>query len=925
MRLQAGEHLGPYEIVAPLGAGGMGEVYRARDTKLDREVAIKVLPETFAGDPERVARFQREAKVLASLNHPNIAAIHGFEESDETRFLVLELVEGETLADRLRAGSLPVDEALEVSKQITDGLEAAHEHGVIHRDLKPANVKVTPDGLVKVLDFGLAKAFAGDMSATEIAQSPTITVEHTRPGVVLGTAAYMSPEQARGKPLDKRTDIWSFGCVLFECLTGRRPFEGETTSDVLARILERDPDLERLPHNTPHAIRNLLHHCLQKDRKRRLHDIGDAGIELDDAISTRAWSTSAIAAVGPVAAYERRTARPILVAALLLVLGGVAGITLWGLIRPTESRPPPPVSRVSIDFPAQMQVLSWDISPDGKTLAWIARLKSDGGASEAERRIYARPLDAYQVDPVRGTEGADRFKFSPDSRWLTFSAPISPGASQRRLARVPVDSSSPPLTLADWQDKWSSWTLLPSGDILILTELGHSFVRVPGEGGRATQPREIELGGFVGSLWAGRALPDGRAVFLGSESWGSGGYQGGALLLNLETGTARMMFATGGKAVYSPTGHVLFSRGETLLAAPFDLAELVLRGGPVTVTGGIRTPFVGGHGWFTVSANGMLVYAAGGQAGMQRRIVMVDEAGNVEPWSEERRAFNRGMRVSLDGRKLAAVVIAPNGKYEVWTSEVDRPRLRQLAAVADADCWLPIWSPDGERVAYLRNARNEHDGIYWCRADRSGAPERLLKREASDTWLTPLSWSPDGAQLLIRRFSAGKTEVLVLPVEADEHGVRRPKTLSGTPSIEWFAEFSPDGKWIAYTSDDSGRREVYVCPYNDDGTTGAGIPISTDGGRGSRWAADGKTLFYRAGPNRVMGASITTEPAFNVSTPRQVFDLDQLRALGSGDFLPDGRYIMIQKGEDEDDIKGVNVVLNWFEELKAKVPTETGR
>ena len=539
--------------------------------------------------------------------------------------------------------------------------------------------------------------------------------------------------------------------------------------------------------------------------------------------------------------------------------------------------------------------------------------------------IYTRRLDAYQVDPVRGTEGAYDFQFSPDSLWLTFLAQVSPGASKSRLARVPIDGSSPPLTLADWEDEWDWYTLLPGGDVLILSDQGRSFMRVPAAGGRPTRPREIDIGEFVGGLSLGRALPDDRAVFLDTYSWGPGGFQEGVSILDLETGTARTVLDAGGNAAYSPTGHLLFSRGETLLAAPFDLDSLVLTGGPVAVTGGIRTDAIWDNGWFTFSANGTLMYVGGGRTGGQRRIVMVDDEGNVEPWSQEQRSFEEGVKVSLDGRKLAVVISTVDGRWEIWTSEVGRPRLRQLVAVADADCNDPIWSPDGERVAYSRQAENEHDGVYWCRDDRSDKPERLLERETADAGLTPLSWSPDGTRLLIGRFSEGKGEVLLLPIEPDEHGTRKPATLSASPSINRFAAFSPDGKWIAYVSDDSGRGEVYVCPYHDDGIAGAGIPVSTDGGERPRWAADGKTLYYWAEPNWLMAVSITTEPTFNASKPRQTLDRDQVRGAGILDVLPDGRFIMIQKGEDEDDIKRVNVVLNWFEELKAKVPTGTTR
>ncbi|MCH7873430.1 MAG: serine/threonine protein kinase, partial [Planctomycetes bacterium] len=543
MPLASGTVLGHYEIVEPLGAGGMGEVYRAKDTRLGRLVAIKVLPELFSRDAERVARFQREAKVLAWLNHPNIAAIHGFDQSNGANFIAMEFVDGETLAKRFRSGPIPVEDALGFMKQVAEALEAAHEIGIMHRDLKPANVMITPDGRVKVLDFGLAKALVGESSQSDIGNSPTITAEHTRPGVVLGTAAYMSPEQARGKPLDKRTDIWSFGCVLYECLTGKHTFSGETASDLIAQILERDPDFDALPANTPVAVRHMLMRCLEKDRRRRLRDIGDAVLDLDEAISTRSWSTAAMSAAQAVPAYERRGVRAKLFAVALVALGAVAGAALWSLTSPAAERP---IARVSITFPSHMKVSRTRISPDGQTLAWTARPRKTGDDAKDKTRIYTRRLDSFDAQPVNGTEGAGDFQFSHDGRWFHFLAPLTLGSDKLRLAKVPVDGSSPPLTLADWRDGWERFLTLPGGDVLVQLDVDKSFVRIPGAGGPASAPVEIDKGDFEAGMDFSQALPRDDAVLLDWYRWGPRGYEMGVAILDLDTGVARILFENGG-------------------------------------------------------------------------------------------------------------------------------------------------------------------------------------------------------------------------------------------------------------------------------------------------------------------------------------------------------------------------------------------
>jgi len=924
MTLSPGTRLGPYEIVAPLGAGGMGEVYRARDTRLGREVAVKVLPEEFAKDAERLARFQREAQILASLNHPNVAAIYGIEESKGVRALVLELVEGPTLAERLAKGALPVAEALDVCRQIASALEAAHESGVIHRDLKPANVKISPAGEVKVLDFGLAKGTPTPASGSDphLSHSPTMTEGATAAGVILGTAAYMSPEQARGKPVDRRTDIWSFGCVLYECLTGRRTFEGETISDMIARILEREPDWSALPAATPTKARELLRHCLEKEAKKRLRDIGDARIELEEAVAAGKPPSGILGAVQPPPAQRARGSRfAFALAGAALVAGVAIGIVFANARRPASRGARAGATCLSVAMPSELRFQRARLSPDGRSVILLGRPRAAEGDEQARPRLYLRPLDRFEATPIAGTEGSAGSFLSPDGRWIAFVAPLSRETTQRRLAKVLADGSAPPVTLTEWNDAWVPGAVwLNGGDILIPTDQGKAFLHVPSAGGTPSSATKIDAGDFAGTFDFVEALPDDRGVLANATSYGAGGYQVGVALLDPKSGKARILIDQGGNAKYSRTGHLVFTRGDALLAAPFSLGRLEIAGEAIALTSGLYTPNTWAHGAFSLSSDGTLAYAPGGMAGGQRRIATVAPGGDAVPLSDERRAFEQSPEVSRDGRRVAAVITNARAIYEIWGADLDRPGLRRIAAAPGADCASPVWSPDGERLAYYRQALSAEDGIYVARADGREEPARVLKKESENEFLIPSSWSPDGSALLIVRASEGKSDVLLLPMKAAAGEIAKPRPLLSGPFDESQAVFSPDGRWIAYLSDETGKFGVYLCAFHADGSVGMSVPVSSGVGGRPRWSADGKTVFFVSDRSRVMSAAVSVGPPLTIGARALAFDLERLRVDDQDfDLLPDGRLLVIQKGEEEDDITRFNVVLNWTDELARRV------
>ena len=930
--LSAGTTLGPYEILSPLGAGGMGEVYRAKDTKLDREVAIKVLPAVFSRDAERLARFEREAKLLATLNHSNIAAIYGFDDASGSRFLVMEYVKGETLAQRLGRGAFAVDEAIEVAKQMAEALEVAHDKGVIHRDLKPGNVMIREDGSVKVLDFGLAKVMAGEgpSSRTEIANSPTITADYTRPGVVLGTAAYMSPEQARGKALDRRTDIWSFGCVLYEMLAGVRPFDGSTTSDVIARILERDPDLEALPPNTPRKIIDLIRRCLEKQQRQRLRDIGDALLELEEAIATRSWTTSAIAAAsGP--EYAGVTRRRILAPGLWLTTGALVGVLATAALRPspTDSQnvgAAPRVTRMSVAVPEFISYDSIRIAPDGSLLAATGRADLNSRQS-TKKMIYVRPLNDYEFRPLEGTIGTRSFSFSPDSRWLALA--IEPPDQERRLllSKVAVDGSTALLPLADIAPEWADdiseipqfvWTR--NREILLTDQSANRLVFVDTDSGSVRTSGPVETETADPSIRAWSDTETGATLF-NVSSYANGAWQMKVKALVQGESHLRTITPDGSNGVATTTGHLLYSRGQRLLASPFDESTVSVTAGPVAMIDGLRTSNSWENGVFSLSTTGTLVYAPGGRVGAQRRLTIVDEHGEMTDVALPGRPMEASVSASRDGKRAVVVITSTAGLYELWITDVDVPRLRRLASEPDGDCNSSLWTWDHDYIAYVFNGGNDRDGIYGRQADGTGGADLLVLSGSPEVRLMPRAWSRDGRLLLVERMEGGKASLYLLRI--DESG--KPSTgelelLLGASFATDGADLSPDGRWLVYGSDESSRMEIYVRSFRADGALGEPSPISMDGGRGPRWSPDGNSLYYwRSG--RIMTLGIDPETARPTSSPSVAIDFELL-PVSEDDYsvLPNRELLMIRKGSDEARPTHMNVVLNWFEELRTKAP-----
>jgi serine/threonine protein kinase/Tol biopolymer transport system component len=875
-----GRRIRDYEVLSLLGAGGMGKVYRAKDTRLGREVALKVLPEAFARDPERVVRFEREARLLAALNHPNVAAIYGFEESEGRHVLVLELVEGEPLSERIVRGPIPLAEALPLFRQLAAGLEAAHEKGIIHRDLKPANVTITPEGQVKVLDFGLAKTFSGVVAAESDLDTMGASDPQTGEGRILGTAAYMSPEQARGQAVDKRTDVWAFGCVLYEALTGRRAFKGETVSDTLAAVLEREVNWEALPADTPAIVRSLVRRCLQKNKDNRLHDIADARIEIEEVLAEPETPEPP----APAAVHARpgwRQPLPWAAAALLAIIGPIVG---WHLRRP----PTPSVTRFAISVPPSHRLASVAagpvaLSPDGTRLAYSAE-----GAGKTQ--LFLRALDQLEARPLPGTEGGRAPFFSPDGNWVGFFA------GDGTLQKVSVKGGTlvticEPLAVED--QPGASWG---ADDTVVFSPGGPSMGlwRVSAAGGT---PEELGPG-----RWP-QVLPDGKSVL--STIWDEDGLR--PAVLSLESGESRMLDRGRAGARYVPSGHLVYGESGSLMAIRFDLAQLELRGSPEPVVDDV---FMHPHGigQFTVSDTGALAYAPGRY---ESTLEWVDREGR-STLVETEEGDLLWPHVSPDGTRVALVRNTERIKFDVWVYGLER-RTRERLTVG-ARTFGPVWTPDGTRVAFA-SRRSDLWRLYWAAADGSGEAEPLLPGAFEPgVHLDPMSWSPDGRLLAVEQWSADTTQrdIWVLSLEGDS------SPFVTTSFNEHEAKFAPDGRWLAYQSNDSGRNEVYVKPYPGPGRT---LMVSTDGGRDPVWSPDGRELFYLdVSGRKMMVVSFTNEPIARVGTPRLLFEGD----YDSGDarqydVAPVGqRFLMIKRNP----LRSVNVVLNWFEELERLVPEE---
>jgi eukaryotic-like serine/threonine-protein kinase len=897
MAILPGTRLGSYEILSAIGAGGMGEVYQAHDTKLGRDIAIKVLPEAFAHDADRLVRFQREAKMLAALNHPNIATIHGLEQSGGTSYLVMELVSGETLADRVkRDAKIPVEEALTIAKQIAEALEAAHEKGIIHRDLKPANVKLTPEGKVKVLDFGLAKAFAGDAASDDLSNSPTLSAAATMQGVILGTAVYMSPEQARGKACDKRTDIWAFGCVLYELLTGRQAFHGETTTEILAAVLRGEPDWGALPEPTPSTIRALLRRCLQKDVNKRARDAGDARIEIDEALAAPVTAELSTAALTKGIRTFGRGEVILSVGALVLV-AVVTGLAVWNL-KPSPA--PQPVTRTVINLPPGQQLAGLDsgpavaLSPDGTQLAYVAR---QGGTQQ----IYLRALDSLEAKPISDTEGAINPFFSPDGKWVGFFA----GGT---LKKVSV-SGGAALALGDAANpRGASW----GSHGMIAFEVQNSTVlqQVPDAGG-TPQPLTHFQKGEVSHRWP-EFLPDGKAVLFSAGPNALIFTNAQAAVQSLGTGEHRNLVQGGMNPRYSPSGHLVYAQGGSLMAVPFDPQRLAVTGTAVPVVEGVLESAVTGAAQYGISATGSLVYVPGGVQATQLRLMWVSRNGAEQPLAAPVRAY-QFPRLSPDGRRVAVSI--GEQEVQVWLYDLSRETLTRLTFEGNTNTG-PSWTPDGKRIAFGSSKEGPFN-IFWQLADGSGGLERLTTSEFTHA---PMSWSPDGQLLaFIEVNPTTQRDIWVLRM-----GDRKAQPFLRTRFDETSARFSPDGHWLAYVSSESGRFEIYVQPYPG---PGGKWQISTEGGMDPVWNPNGRELFYRS-RDKMMAVDIATQPGFVAGTPRMLFEERYEPApvpIPNYDVSPDGqRFLMLKPSEQAEAAPTqINVVLNWFEELKRRAPAGT--
>jgi len=864
MSLTPGTRFGSIEIVSPLGAGGMGEVYRARDTRLDRQVAVKILLETLARDPDRLSRFEREAKLLAALNHPHIAQIYGLEESGSTRALVMELVEGPTLADRIAEGPLPLDEALQIARQIVEALEAAHEQGIIHRDLKPANIKVRPDGTVKVLDFGLAKlaepGAGGPDSAGALTMSPTImSPAMTQVGVILGTAAYMSPEQARGRTVDRRADIWAFGVVFYEMLAGHRPFKGSDLTETLASVVKDQSDLSQVPVQ----VRRLLGRCLEKDPQRRLRAIGDMWDLLDDGSSAR----PAAAAAAPPA---WRRSLPWAVAAVACAVAASAGWLAWAGEAPVAIAVP--TTRLELTLPPGVELFGSTSrtvasSPDGRSLAFV-------GTAVGERQLFIRQLDRFDVTPVRGTEGATTSFFSPDGKALGFAT----SAGELRTVSL-TDGLVATAARGASILYGAAWT----GDDHIVYVHDGALWQVP-RGGGEPKPLTTLSGDEVTHAYPTPLAGD-EALLLAVQSKGG---QWRIDSLTRGTGQRQPVLTNASMPLIGPGNRLFFYRDGQLLVSQFDSATMKTSGSPEQVLENLPSRSEGVPP-ADVTPVGMIVYAPGAAV---RRLVWVSRTGVEEPVVDETRGY-LNPRISPDGNRI---VVQAGG---VWLLDLRRRAFELLPTQSTASNAFPTWLPDGNHVI--------HRSGVGLRIENTGGVEPGRTLSGTTEFDYPGAVTPDNQTLvLLRNTPATSFDLLVAPFSNPAQA----KPFAQTPAYEGGGRLSSDGKWLVYVSNESGRNQVYVRSFPDGDRR---LQVSTDGGTQPSLRGDGKEIFYRNG-DRMMAVELrTTAAGAELSQPRVLFDRPYSYGAGitiaNYDVTSDGqRFLMVK---DEDNLGRLRVVLNW--------------
>ena len=869
MPIAPGTRLGSYEVTSKLGEGGMGEVYRATDTTLKRDVAIKLLPEAFTQDAERLARFEREAQVLAQLNHPNIAAIYGLHEADGKRFLVLELVPGETLEERIARGPAPLDEGVSIAGKIADGLEYAHERGIVHRDLKPANVKLTPEGDVKILDFGLAKAITGEIAGSSPNSTPTIlptmTSAGTAIGMILGTAAYMSPEQARGRPVDKRSDIWAFGVVVFELLTGKRLFDGETVSDTIAAVLTRPVDVQALPDSIPPPVRRLLARCLERDLKLRLRDIGEARIALSGA------TASDVSDSAPSIAPRRRSGLVAVALPLLAILGIGAG---WVMHRPPAQSASD--SRYALAIPDGLTISTVEnaqvaISRDGRLQAVVVLDQN------AQTHILLRASDALEPKVLQDTERAGSPFFSPDGAWIAFFRDAA-------LWKLPV-AGGPPIRLAATSGTTRGGAWSRDGHIYFPHDAATGLERVPEGGGAVETVTKLDLARSERTHRWPEALPNGKAVLFTCDDQASTEYYDDSRIEAVvpATGERKVVLEGSSMARYAASGHLVFARGGSLYAVRFDQDSLTVSGSPELVAQGIATDVGTGAADYAVAENGSAVWVPGG-ANVSWKQLWVDRHG-VESSVSIPPAQYSELALSPDGKRVV-LTGGQGGTSDLWVYDLDRDSMTRLTVGQFSA--EPIWSPDSTRIAFgtrLQGAKSLTNTwqIVWMKADGSQDQEVLLEGERAHI---PNCFTPDGRALLYDAPGADITnrDIWMVPVA----GARTPQRVVAGAASESMGVVSPDGRFLAYVSTEGGQPSVFVRPF----PTGDGRwQISTPQGYEPRWTKDGREIFYRWG-GALYVVPIDATHGFNPGRPERLFD----RVATSGgvhtyDIAPDGKRV----------------------------------
>jgi serine/threonine-protein kinase len=907
-----GTKLAHYEITAHLGSGGMGDVYQATDSKLGRSVAVKLLPESFAHDADRVARFEREARVLASLNHPNIAAIYGLENINEKNFLVMELVPGETLADRISRDPLTIEEASPIAKQITEALEAAHEKGIIHRDLKPANIKVTTDGKVKVLDFGLAKAYQQDPANSSLSNSPTVaSMAATSAGVIFGTAAYMSPEQAAGKPVDRRADIWSFGVVLYEMLTGKRLFEAETISHTLADVLRRPIEFDGLPSNTPRPIRSLLRRCLDRNVQNRLRDIGEARIALENLTKSAHGEEAERLATHSGYGWARFTW--LLVVALAVALSATS-VGWWRSTRPVDRA----LILLSVNL-GEDAVIDWRtipiLSPDGTRIVFSIR-----GSNSPVRQLATRTLDQPKATIMAGTENVSDAFFSPDGQWIGFFA-------DGKLKKMAVQGGAP-IVLCDAPDsRGGSWG--DDGNIIFSPQLDSILMTVSSAGGTPKPASKVEKQNFI-QRWP-QVLPGGKAAILTASDNPFSWDDAEIAVLSFETKEIKVVQHGGYFGRYIPSryggGHIVYVHESTLFAIPFDPGRLETSGTPVPLLTDVAGNSVDGNGQFDASMNGSLVYIAGKSAvNVSYPISWMDNSGKTSPLLARPGAYG-APRFSPDGKRLAFTAVGSKGS-DVWVYDWERDTPTQLTFTGLGNLEM-AWAPDSRHIVFGSRAAGTA-ALWWIRSDGSGEPQKLLEDKNTGVGVRPQSFTPDGRVLAYDDNTKSGTgvEIWTLPLDLkdiDHPKPGKPEPLLTTAGRQVDAAFSPDGKWIAYSSNESGGvDDIFVRPFRG---SGGKWRISTGGGKFPTWSRTGHELFYLSiVDNRIMVTDYTVQgdsfssPKPRMWTERQVLLPTFIRVL---DLHPDGKRFAVFPRDESDQTKQnlhLTFLLNFADELHRRSP-----